>query len=327
MKIQKIITASPGLSGSGLLSDFFLSCNDFETPFKKFKKGDHQAEFRFVHDPGGLESLYNGFYENFSITNSSYVYNEFNNYVENLKKFSVLKNKKNIFVYDKNFFNLIENFKKKIIKLEYYGLPQFYRLGLNKKDRIFWRLSSRFKSAQEVKFFKMVLPVDKEIFLKEARNLIEKYCKNSLKKKIVIDQGVNFWNPISSLKFYENAKVILVIRDPRSVYSSMKKRQSLSYPGHDVYTFIDWYQTIMNRFEKLKKSPDIKIIKYENFLLNHAYEKKKLLNFLGLKKNKDFKYDLSVSEKNIFKAKKSLSKHELKIIKKKLAKYLLWPKN
>ena len=82
------------MSGSGLLSDFLLTNNNFETPFKKFKKGDHQAEFRFVHDPGGLESLYNGFYENFSITNSSYVYNEFNNYVENLKKFSVLKNKK-----------------------------------------------------------------------------------------------------------------------------------------------------------------------------------------------------------------------------------------
>ncbi len=327
MNKLKIITCSPGLSGSGLISDFLLSCHDFETPFKKFKKGNHQAEFRFVHDPGGLESLYNGFYENFSITNSSYVFNEFNNYVEKLKKFSVLKDKKKVFVYDRKFFNLIDKFKKKIIKLEYYGLPQFYRLGLNKRDRILWKLSSRFKSAQEVKLFKMVLPVDKNIFLKEARNLIEKYCNNSLKKKVVIDQGANFWNPVSSLKFYENAKVILVIRDPRSIFSSMKKRQSLSYPGHDVNAFIDWYQTIMSRFKMLKKTRDIKIVKYENFILNHSNEKKNLLNFLGLKNNKEFKYDLSASEKNIFKAKKNLSKHELKIIKNKLAEYLLWPKN
>ena len=43
---------------------------------------------------------------------------------------------------------------------------------------------------------------------------------------------MQFLDPISSLKFYENAKVILVIRDP-SIFK-YEKRQSLSYPGHDV---------------------------------------------------------------------------------------------
>ena len=284
MLIQKIITASPGLSGSGLISDFLLSNHEYETPFKKFKKGDHQAEFRFVHDPGGLESLYKGFYENFSINNSSYVFHEFNKYVEKLKKLSVLKNKKKIFLYDKKFFKLIENFKKKIIKIEYYGLPQFFRLGLDNKQRLLWRMTNKFKSAQDLKFFKMVIPVNENIFIKEAKNLLESYCNNYSKKKIVIDQGVNFWNPLTSLKFYENAKVILVIRDPRSVFSSMKKRQSLSYPGHDVNIFINWYQSIMERFKKFKFSSNVKIIKYERFILDHFNEKKKIIKFFRFKK-------------------------------------------
>ena len=329
MKTKKVITASPGLSGSGLISDFLLSGDDFETPFTNLLKGNHQAEFRFVHDPGGLYSLYKGFYDNFSITNSSYVFDEFNKYIEKLKKFSIIKNKKKILLYDKFFFYLIEKFKKKIIKIEYYGLPQFYRLGLSRKERILWRLTNKFKSAQDVKFFKMIIPVNEDLFIKEAKNLLEQYFKktNNNKKKIVLDQGANFWNPNASLIFYENAKVILVTRDPRSVFSSMKKRKSLSYPGHDVKIFINWYQAIMEKFEKINNSKNVMKIHYENFILNHVKEKKKLLNFIGLKKDSKFKYDIKSSEKNIFKAKKNLFKYELNIIESKLKKYLQWPKN
>ena len=34
---------------------------------------DQQSEFRFISDPGGLNSLYEGFYKNFSINNSGTV--------------------------------------------------------------------------------------------------------------------------------------------------------------------------------------------------------------------------------------------------------------
>ena len=173
----------------------------------------------------------------------------------------------------------------------------------------------------------MIIPVDEKLFIQEAKILLEKYFNISDNKKIVIDQGANFWNPESSLRFYDNAKLILITRDPRSVFSSMKKRKSLAYPGHDVKVFINWYQSIMNEFKKVKKSKNIKVIKYENFIINYHKEKRDLLNFIGLKNHEKFKYDIGNSEKNIFKAKKVLSTNELNIIKTKLKSHLQWPVN
>ena len=87
MNSLKVITASAGLSGSGLISDFLLSREDFISPFKENPDNDQQSEFRFISDPGGLCSLYLGFYENFSINNCAYVFNEFEKYLLKLKKF------------------------------------------------------------------------------------------------------------------------------------------------------------------------------------------------------------------------------------------------
>ena len=164
MECFKVITASQGLSGAGLISDFLLQRKDFVSPFKNYPDNAQQSEFRFVSDPGGLNSLYVGFYENFSINNCAYVFDEFNKYLEKLKKFSIIKNGKKVYLYNKNFFSEAERFKKRIVHLSYYGLPQFYRLGLNKKDKLIWKISHRFKTAQETKFFKMVLPVEKKNF-------------------------------------------------------------------------------------------------------------------------------------------------------------------
>jgi len=326
---KKVITASPGLSGAGLIFDYLLSRKDFVSPFKKYPDQDQQAEFRFVTDPGGLNSLYNGFYKNFSINNSAYVFDEFNKYLKKLKKLSIKKNKKKIYLYNSNFFKEADKFKKKIVKLSYYGLPQFHRLGLSKKDRIIWRIFNKYKSAQETKFLKMVIPVSEKKFIKEAKNFIDRYLKSTSKKKkikYIIDQGVNFWSPLNTSKFFSNCKIILVTRDPRSVFSSMKIRKSMSFPSHNLNVFIKWYASIMEEFDKIKKNSKIlKIIRYERFILNHKSEKKKLLKFLNLKDEKSNNYNIEKSKKNIYKAKYNLSKKELTKIENKLSKYLQWP--
>ena len=330
MKNLTVLVASAGLSGSGLISDFLLSRSDFVSPFKKKPDSDQQSEFRFITDPGGLISLYKGFYDNFSINNCAYVYHEFNKYLNNLKKFSIKKANKKKYLYDQNFYNEILKFEKNIIKIQYYGLPQFHRIGLNKKSRLLWRFQQQYKSAQQTKFFKMVLPVDRKKFIIEAQKMIKNYLFLKANKKnvnFVLDQSINFCNPLESSNFFSNSKVILVTRDPRSVYSSMKTRKSLSYPGHNVIVFINWYNYIMKKFSKIKKNKNLKIIKYENFILNHGEEKRKLLRFLKLQNKQNSIYNVKSSKKNIFKAKENLTKYELNIIKKKLKRYLQWPKD
>lgn len=328
MKYLKVITASPGLSGAGLIFDYLLDRKDFVSPFKVNPDKDQQSEFRFVADPGGLNSLYYGFYKNFSINNCAYVYDEFNRYIKKLSKLTILENKKKKKLYNKHFFSEIEKFKKKIIKIHYYGLPQFYRLGLSQKDKFVWKITNQFKSAQESKFLQMVIPVDEKIFIKEAKKFIDKVLYsivNNKKKHIVVDQGANFWKPEISSIFYSNRKIILITRDPRSIFASMKSRKSLSYPGHDINIFITWYQSIISRIESLKNSKNVLLVKYENFIINHNKESKKLLKFLKIKKTSKNRFNIEDSKKNIFKANKVLTKKEKHLIETKLKNYLQWP--
>ena len=329
MKYLKVITASSGLSGAGLIFDYLLDRNDFISPFKEYPDKDQQSEFRFITDPGGLNSLYEGFYKNFSINNCAYVYDEFNKYLKKISRLTIRENNKKKKLYSNHFFSESEKFKKKIIKTSYYGLPQFYRLGLGKKDRLVWKLTNRFKSAQQSKFLQMVLPVNEKVFIKEAIKFIDKVLYSPIKNKkknIVIDQGANFWKPESSTKFYSNKKIILITRDPRSVFASMKSRKSLSYPGHNINTFIDWYKSIISKVRSFKNSKNILLIKYEDFIFNHENESKKLLKFLQIKKVDKNIFSIDDSKKNVYKAEAILTKKEKKLIEIKLKKYLQWPK-
>ena len=329
MKYLKVITASPGLSGAGLIFDYLLDRDDFISPFKNYPDKDQQSEFRFITDPGGLNSLYNGFYKNFSVNNCAYVYDEFNKYLNKISKLTIVENNKKKKLYNNYFFSEIEKFKKKIIKSSYYGLPQFHRLGLNKKDKFVWKITNRFRSAQQSKFLQMVLPVDEKIFIDESKKFVDKVLYlhvNKKKKNIVIDQGANFWKPELSTIFYSNKKIILITRDPRSIFASMKSRKSLSYPGHDVNIFINWYESIISKIKSFKNSKNILLIKYENFIINHDKESKKLLKFLKIKKINKNRFNIDDSRKNIYKADKVLTKKEKHLIETKLKKYLQWSK-
>ena len=81
----------------------------------------------------------------------------------------------------------------------------------------------------------MIIPVNEKKFLHYIKNYIFdifRLTKNFNTKNIVIEQGGNFWNPISSTIFYgNNRKIIIVSRDPKAIYSSMKNRNSLVIQG------------------------------------------------------------------------------------------------
>ncbi len=324
MKNLKVITVSPGLSGAGLISDYLLNRDDFINPFNL------EAEFRLLHDPRGIHNLYKGLYENFSVNNSAYFFNEFEKYIFSLKNLSSKINNKKTYLYNSNFFNEVKKYLKEISLISYYGLPEFFRLGFNFNDKFKWRILRISKSSQEVKFCKMRIPVQKEIFLKKTKIFLNKILfilSGKKKTNFVIDQGGNFWDPIKSTQYFDNRKIVLITRDPRSIFSSMKTRKSLAYPGHDIKIFCDWYKNIMKNYNKTKESNLLMKIKYENFILNHEKESKKLLKFLNIKNLKKKNFDISNSRKNIFKAREYLTTKELQYIEKKLKKYLQWPNN
>ena len=79
--MKTFIILGSGNSGAGALHDYFLSREDFFSPF-------NGAEFRLVNDPDGLNELYDSLYKNFNINNASNKLNNFTIFARNYLKYA-----------------------------------------------------------------------------------------------------------------------------------------------------------------------------------------------------------------------------------------------
>ena len=325
MKKKKltVVVSSPGNSGGGAIHDYLLSRKDFLSPF-------HGEEFRLINDPYGIENLYKNFYKNFSLNSSSEAFSQFKEYCSNLEKLVSSKNNKNI--YGKNFYKKSINYLNKIEKISYQALPQYKRISLNFKSKNLYKIKKKlFKlKNHEHEIFKVRVPNNQKIFLNETKkylkNIFYSNIKNIKNKNIVLDQSTNFWEPEIINKYIENCKIILVTRDPRGIFYSMKSRESFAYPGYNLKIFVKWYKYMMDKRKIINKGFKNKIIeiKFEKFIEDFYNEKKKLNKFLKIKQNVKDSFDYEFSKKNLYKAKYKLNKYELSYIKRTLKDYLQW---
>ena len=88
---------------------------------------------------------------------------------------------------------------------------------------------------------------------------------------------------MTSTMFYgSKRKVIVVSRDPKAIFSGMRNRNSLSYPGNDIKIFVEWYKNIMDKIDDKQHKKVIKI-RYEKFLKILKPSLKNFVNYLGSK--------------------------------------------
>ena len=112
--------------------------------------------------------------------------------------------------------------------------------------------------------------------------IIKSNCKNLKKKNIILDQATSFWKPEIANNYFDNLKIIVVTRDPRSVFYSMKFRGSYAYPGYHIEKFVKWYDEIFSNQKLLQKQQkNIINIKFEKFFNDDGY-KLKLEKFLKI---------------------------------------------
>lgn len=319
-----VITSGSGNSGTGAIHDYLSNRPDFNSPF-------FGQEFRLISDPYGIENLYNNFFHNFSLNNSSEALDQFKQY--SLDFLKIKYRDKKIIYNEKNFLNEVSNYIKNIKKLEYSGYPQYKRVSKSNTINTVFKIKKIFMKMKNHEFHenKMFLSVTEKEFIKSTKNFLTSIMSINLKEKknnknIILDQSTNFWKPEIALKYFNSPKILLINRDPRGVYYSMRSRQSFSYPGYDINLFVHWYQNIMDRRKIVTKKykNNIREINFEKFLLNFNNEKKKLNSFLKISNKMPSNFNHEISIKNIFKAEKFLSNNDLKLIKKKLKKHLVW---
>lgn len=321
MKI--VATISPGNSGGGAIHDFIKLNTRYYSPVKGH-------EFRLLQDPDGLLNLYKNFYEDFTINNCSNALNRFKNYTQSLSKLKMKVGGRYVRIFDKKFIEETNNFTDKITLISYSALPQFYKVQMNFFEKLNLGTKSRFFNAKQnhLNKFNMILPVDEKIFLREAKKYLKKIIQSNLKKKqkIILDQPISIWNYHKIFKFFDDVKLIIVTRDPRSIFYSMKSRSSKAYPGADIKKFVIWYDYIIKKFYLNYKQnlfhKKILKINFENFVSDETL-KNKILKFID-DKEINYKFDFSKSKNNAYKAKRLLSNKDQLFIEKKLKSFLQW---
>tara|TARA_X000000950_G_C13840104_1_gene629834 strand:+ start:294 stop:1244 length:951 start_codon:yes stop_codon:yes gene_type:complete len=316
MKI--FIVLGSGNSGAGAIHDYLLSRDDFFSPFKG-------KEFRLVNDPDGLDELFNTLYNDFSINGSANKLNNFNIFTKNYF-YSNYNNKNKIL--NKQFLNLTKYFISQIIKIQYNGSPQFFfdKINLLKKINFYFKRFLLKKNSKNIELLKMIIPVSKENFIEESRKYLYEIFRLSdkfeEKKNIVIEQGGNFFNPIESTKYYgSDREVIVVTRDPKAIYWSMKRRQSLAYPGHNIKLFVKWYKSVMEKVN-FSENNNVIHVKYENFFLDFENQKKILCSRLNIDPKINDNFDLNFTKNNLFKFKEKLTDDEKRFLDNELKDYV-----
>lgn len=321
--MKKLIIAGPGNSGSGAIFDFFKSREDF------FPLLDD--EFRLVNDPYGIQNLEENFYNNFSINNCANAYYNFRLFCDELSNYKILKGGN---VYPHSFKSDYHKFNENIIVDCYNGLPRFVRFKLNLFEKFKLHFLKIFlkKKIKDINIFKMIIPVNREKFVSLSIDFIDQIVKSSNnfeKNKIcLIDQGVNLFNLNNNLKYFSDSKCIVVLRDPRGTFLTIKKllnkNIAYAYQGLEINKFIPWYRNLYNRINKLSfDKQKVITVKFEDFILKYESECSKLIDFLGVNSIKS-KFDVNKSMYNFYDIEKDLTNNELHIIKNELKDFLLY---
>lgn len=323
MNYKTINTVGTGYSGASAIYEFLQKTDIFYDPFPN-------NQFSISYDPGGLLDLENIVKNQFTINKSKQAYNDFIELIDYYcKDKKGIKVGKNFTKFNKNLNYILSNFLNNIIIFNYHGETAFsnYKRGLLKKLKFkiidyFYKIAKKKRSNRELLF----IFCDYENFKKEVNKLIfELFQKNNIENKdVILEHAGTIFNPFSSMKYFPNPYCICVIRDPRDIFTELKRKAN-KFPGYDVEVFCKWYQHIFNKIdsnEKLNKK--VLFINFEDFVINRQATINKIFEHIEYEKidYKKVNYNFIRCENNINLYKKELNKKEIFKIEDKLKSFL-----
>jgi len=146
---------------------------------------------------------------------------------------------------------------------------------------------------------------------------------------LVTNNAFEPFNAKRGLKYFDNAKCIIVKRDPRDMYTTACNHSQLYSKmshGNKVENFIKRFE-IQERNTDKTPHEDIMFLQYEDLILNYDKTKDEIFEFLGIdesmhtKKGEFFKPEESKKFIGIYK--NIANQNDIKIIKERLNSYCL----
>lgn len=316
-----------GWSGSSALIDFM---REFEGTFVPHK------EFRLIKDPHGVHDL------DLSITQSTDQLNEDRAINEFIRFVKIYSRRGGGFRYlglgynddfGENFYNISMSYIKELTDYEYSGHWWYLDYDMPYIKYVTLRSLSRLKLYDYKEHRKMRLTIKgEEEFLKLTKGYITAIFEDCLKGKqchtVVLDQAIPANRPSWGRRYFNNAKVIVVDRDPRDVYIDLIKEKSLvGYDvavNHDVQLFIDWFKKV-RRPDPL--DADYKRIQFEDLILNYDQIIREIYDYCDIDPTQHIykaeKLKPEVSSKNIGMWKNYQFTNEIRMIEEQLKDYII----
>ena len=149
-----------------------------------------------------------------------------------------------------------------------------------------------------------------------------------LKRNIVLNQPFPGNNPVPYMKYFSNAKAIVVDRDPRDVFISLKyifPGNSYSIPLHDVHEFCSYFLNMHKDLLLTLNDPNVLFVRFEDLIYQYEKTTNQIRDFLGLEKRDSgmktyFVPEESIGNTQVFR--RFGKKEEISVIEDKLCAYL-----
>lgn len=334
MKKQKIITCTGyGGTGSSAITDLLKEFQNI------YSYGDF--EFKFLLNPDGIRDLEYGLIENNERNVTDYRVKHFKKKMDYLYKTKINSYKK---IFGENFKIYTDEYIRKLIKVQWkgYGPKDILEETLIKKVLYYGErfIQKKILGIKEggARFYKNKNPMSytylsKEDFYSETKEYLNKLFMTLLteeKDYLALDQLVPPNNINKYLDYFYDLKVVVVDRDPRDVYLLNEIFWYESWiPTKDIDTFIKWYK-LLREHQKTELETENKErilrIKFEDMIFNYEETLNKVLNFLGISKEKHirkkefFNPEISIENTRLFKSYLQYQEN-IKLIEKELGEF------
>lgn len=261
-------------------------------------------EFQIIHEPDGITSLY------YSIVSKSMF-----NFNVSAKRF--LKKMKNKLT-DKNskLYQLLDDYIENLSQIVWYGYSEIDPNDISiHYPPILWKLFRFIKRIFSKILKDIYFPfgnkryysgITTEEFINTSKTFLTNYfllLGYKINDTLVIDQLFSATNILFEMSLFDNAKAIIVDRDPRDIYIDSKYINSYRFiPQNNVYDFVLFQNVVRNIIENSIMGENIIRINFEDLILNYENTVELISKFLSVKKHskKGAYFIPEKSRKNIF---------------------------
>lgn len=279
-----------GFSGSGAVLDLLSeveTCDVIGTIYDDTVSDDHKGQFEcdFLRLSGCLFEI-EKYIDSSNIFQNDALLNRFVDYLNEFPLFQSNKQTQQLFL---KFFKNIVEFQILDIK----GTPYNHHLRGNKDGSAIF-----FLKHLKITEYRCLC----RNFLTELFNTINVQGKAFL----VFDQLLGDFEYDSERyqEYIPDAKIILVFRDPRDIYTFATQHvmEEGWMANRNVDDFIVWYKILTRNITKDKDN--MLLVRFESLIENYDYEKKRIFNFIGIDENDSIKrsksfFNPAKSKKNI----------------------------